>query len=187
MFSGRKIISAITLAFAMFTLTMFVAAQDTDRQTDKMDKKEKFERKGRGDRGVGRGMRDGKRGGDRSLMREISRLDLTDAQKVQIRGVMEAAKTSNEPLHQELRGFIEKKRGGGSELTETDKARLTDIKTRMNQSHEQTKNTVLSILTVEQRQQLEQFKQERQKRMEERRQQWENRRNRQTPTDPKTN
>lgn len=182
---GRKIISAITLAFAMFTLTTFIAAQDTNQQTDRTDKKDKFERKGRGERGFGRGMRGEKRGGgERFIMREISRLDLTDAQKEQIRGVMEAAKTANEPIYQELRGFKEKNR---SELTEADKARLTDIKTRMKQSAEQTRNTVLSILTAEQRQQLEQFKLERRKRMEERRQQWENRRDQQTPTAPKTN
>ena len=177
---GRKIISAITLAFAMFTLTTFVAAQDTTQPTDRTDKKDKFERKGRGERGFGRGMRGEKRGGgERFVMREISRLDLTDAQKEQIRGVMEAAKTANEPIHQELRGFKEKKRGG--ELTEADKARLTDIKTRMKQSAEQTRNTVLSILTAEQRQQLEQFKLERQKRMEEHRQQRMERRKQQTP------
>ncbi len=180
MLSGRKIILAITLAFAMFALTTFVTAQDTDGQTDKSRKQEKFERKGRGERGFGRGMRDGKHGGDRFLMRGISRLDLTDAQREQIRGVMETAKTTNEPIHQELRGFKEKKRDGG-ELTEADKARLTDIKTRMKQSAEQTRNTVLSILTAEQRQQLEQFKQDHQKRMEERRQQRIERRNQQTP------
>ena len=177
---GRKIISAITLAFAMFTLTTFVAAQDTTQQTDRMNKKDKFERKGRGERGFERGMRGGKRGGERFIMREISRLNLTDAQKDQIRGVMEAAKTANEPIHQELRSFKEKRRDGG-ELTEADKARLTDIKTRMKQSAEQTRNTVLSILTAEQRQQLEQFKEERQKRMEERRQQRMERRKQQTP------
>lgn len=177
---GRKIISAITLAFAMFTLTTFVAAQDTGGQTDRTDKKDKFERKGRGERGFGRGMRGEKRGGgERFIMREISRLDLTDAQKEQIRGVMEAAKTANEPIHQELRSFKEKKRGG--ELTEADKARLTEIRTRMKQSAEQTRNSVLSILTAEQHQQLEQFKQERQKRMEERRQQRMERRKQQTP------
>ena len=178
---GRKIISAITLAFAMFTLTTFVAAQDNGGQTDRTNKKDKFERKGRGERGFGREMRGGKHGGgERFVMREISRLTLTDAQKDQIRGVMEAARATNEPIHQELRSFKEKKRGG-AELTEADKARLTEIRTRMKQSAEQMRNTVLSILTAEQHQQLEQFKQDRQKRMEERRQQRMERRKQQTP------
>ena len=172
---GRKIISAITLAFAMVTLTTFVAAQDTDRQTRKIEKQGKFERKGFGERG----MRGGKRGG--FSMREFSRLNLTDPQKEQIRSLTETSRAANEPLHQEMRGIIEKRRGGG-ELTETDRARLTEIRTQMKQSADQTRNTVMALLTVEQRAQLEQFKQERQKRRDERRQQWQNRRNQQTPS-----
>lgn len=185
---GRKIISAITLALAAFTLTTFVSAQETGKQTDRTERKGRFERKGFGEGEFGgRGMH-GRRGGDRFMMRELSRLNLTDAQKEQIRGIMEATKATNEPLQQEMRGFFEKKRNG-SELTDADKTRISEIKNRMRQSSEQTRNTVLSILTVEQRQQLEQFKQERQKRMEERRQQRQERRrqienqsNQQTPT-----
>ena len=41
---GRKIISVITLAFAMITLTTFSAAQDTG--ADQTQKQRKFERKG---------------------------------------------------------------------------------------------------------------------------------------------
>ena len=171
---GRKIISVITLAFAIVTLTTFVAAQNTDRQTEKAEKRGKLDRKGFGERG----MRGEKRGG--FGMREFSRLNLTDAQKEQIRGIMESAKAINEPLHLELRGFKEKRRGG-TELTEADKARLGELRERMKQSSEQTRNTVLSILTVEQRSQLEQSRQERQKRMEERRQQFKERRNQQKP------
>lgn len=173
---GRKIISAITLAFAMVTLTTFVAAQDTDRQTRKMDKQGKFERKGMREGG----MRGGKRGGG-FAMREFSRLNLTDTQKEQIRSLTETSRAANAPLHQEMRGIMEKRRSGG-ELTETDRARLTEIRTQMKQSADQTRNTVMALLTVEQRAQLEQFKQERQKKMEERRQQWQNRRNQQTPS-----
>ncbi len=172
---GRKIISAITLAFAMAALTTFAIAQDTAPQTKRMEKKGKFEQKKFGERG----MRGGKRGG--FSMREFSRLDLSDTQKEQIRGIIESTRATNEPLHQELRGFREKKQGGG-EFSETDRARMSEIRERMKQSSEQTRNTVLSIMTVEQRGQLEQFQQERQKKMEERRQQRQNRRNQQTPS-----
>lgn len=168
---GRKIIAAVTLAFAVSALTTFVAAQDTNtgKRTDKTEKQRKFERKGFGERGFHRGMR-----GDAGL-RGLHQLNLTDAQKQQIRGLMEANKAANEPFRQELRTIFEKRRGG-AELTEADKARLDEIHTRMKQSAEQTHNTILAILTPEQRQQLEQFKQERQKRMEERRQKMQQRR-----------
>lgn len=187
MSTGRKIISAITLAFAMLALTTFVTAQNTtDKQTDKAQKQRKLERKEFGERGFHRGMREGKRG--HHGFRGLHRLNLTDAQKEQIRGIMESNKIANEPLRQEIRAIFEKKRGG-AELTEADKTRLQEIHNRMKQSSEQTRNTVLSLLTVEQRQQLEQWKQERQKRMEERRQrmqerrqQFEKQRNQQTPS-----
>lgn len=180
---GRKIISAITVAFAMLALTTFVAAQNpkSGKQTDKAQKQRKFERKNFGERGFHRGMR-GKSG-----LRGLHHLNLSDAQKEQIRGIMEAGKIANEPLRQEMRTIFEKRRSG-AELSEADKARLQEIHTRMKQSNEQAHNTILSILTVEQRQQLEQWKQERQKRMEERRQkmkerrqEMEKRRSQQTP------
>lgn len=163
---GRKIASALVFALAMITLTTYVAAQDnstTDQQTDKAQKERKIGRgDGFGKRG-GRGMRGG--GG----MRGLKNLDLTDAQKEQIRGIMETNKTANEPLRQEMRSLMEKRRGG-EELSETDRTRLKELRTQMKQSHEQTENTILGILTAEQRQKFEQMKQDKQKRREEFRQ-----------------
>ena len=166
---GRKIASALMFAFAMITLTTYVAAQDnstTDQQTDKAQKERKMKRgDGFGKRGGENA--DGMRGG--FGMRGLKNLDLTDAQKEQIRGIMETNKTANEPLRQEMRSLMEKRRGG-EELTETDRTRLKELRTQMKQSHEQTQNTILGILTAEQRQKFEQMKQDKQKRREEFRQ-----------------
>ena len=168
---GRKIVSAFTLAFAMITLTTFAAAQDnnrSDEKTDKPQKERKFERRGFGERGGGKGMRRGMRG--------LNKLDLTDAQKEQVRGIMESARTANEPLREEMRTLFEKKRSG-EELTEADRARFQELKTRMKESAEQTHNTILGILTAEQREKLEQMKQERKQRREEFRERRQNRQN----------
>lgn len=166
---GRKIASAFMFAFAMITITTYVAAQDNST-TDKTDKAQKERKTGRGEgygkRG-GRGMRDGMRGG--GGMRGLKNLDLTDAQKEQIRGIMETSRTANEPIRQEMRTLMEKRRGG-EELTETDRARLKDLRTQMKQTAEQNHNTILGILTPEQREKLETMKQEKQKRREEFRQ-----------------
>lgn len=161
----KKIASASVLALAMITLTTFVAAQDnsTDQQTDKAQKERKF---GRGD-GFGKERRGGRRGG--FGMRGLHKLDLTDAQKEQIQGIMEASRAANEPLRQEMKTLREKRRNG-EELTESDTARLKELRTQMKQSMEQNHNTILGILTAEQRQKLEQMKQEKQKRREEFRQ-----------------
>jgi protein CpxP len=118
-------------------------------------------------KGDGFGKRGGMRGG--MGMRGLRALDLTDAQKEQISGIMETARTVNEPLHIELKALKEKRRGG-TELAETDIARLKEIKSQMQQSREQTENTILGILTVEQRQKFDLQKQERQQRREEFRQ-----------------
>lgn len=175
MSKGRKIISAVAMAFAIVTFTTFASAQDvrSEKRSDKAVKERKFEGKQFGERGFHRGMHGAKRG--KMMMHGLHRLDLTDAQKEQIRGLMQANKTANEPLRQEMRSIIEKKRAGG-EFSEADKARLKEIHSQMRQSGEQTHNTVLSLLTGEQRQQLEQWKQERKQRMEERRQQMQERR-----------
>lgn len=163
----KKIASASVLALAIITLTTFVAAQDSstnDQQTDKSQKERKF---GRGD-GFGKERRGGRRGGGFG-MRGLNKLDLTDAQREQIKGIMESARTVNEPLRQEMRTLREKRRNG-EELTESDTARLKELRTQMKQSMEQNHNTIMGILTAEQRQKLEQMKQEKQKRREEFRQ-----------------
>ena len=168
----KKIASGFVLALAMITLTTFVAAQDSstnDEQTDKAQKQRKMQRgDGFGKRGDGRGMSDGKRGGGFG-MRGLRNLDLTDAQKEQVRGIMETSRTANEPIRQEMRTLMEKRRGG-EELSETDRARFKELRTQMKQTAEQNHNTILGILTPEQREKLETMKQEKQKRREEFRQ-----------------
>lgn len=171
----HKIFSTITLVFAFITMTVFVAAQDT-KNDDSVNTPTKRERKMNRKRG------DGRRGGHGDkMMHGLRNLDLTDAQKTQIKGIMESNKITNEPLRQELRTFKEKSRNGEN-LSDADQNRIREIRTQMKQSKEQSKNTVLSILTPEQRQQVEQNKLDRQKRREEMRQRREERKNSQNST-----
>lgn len=161
----KKIASATVLALAMFTLTTFVAAQDDSTNTNP-DRVQKERRGGRGD-GFGKRGGKGMRGG--FGMHGLKNLDLTDAQKEQVRGIMETVKTANEPLRTEMRTLMEKRRGG-EELTESDRTRLKELKSQMKQSREQIESSILGILTAEQRQKFEQMKEEHQKRREEFRQ-----------------
>lgn len=157
----HKLFSLFTTAFAFLALSVFVSAQQTENRGDAPNDSGKFER--RGGRGEHRGMH-----GD-PMMRGLHRLNLTDTQKQQIQTLMETARTANEPLMTEMRGLIEKKRGGET-LTETEQARLKDIKTQMKQYHEQLRNSVQGILTAEQQQQLVQMKEDMKQRRQERRQ-----------------
>jgi Spy/CpxP family protein refolding chaperone len=83
----NRFFSAITLAFAAIAFTTFASAQDTTNP-DTTPKQENREwRKGKRD-GMGKGFRGGgMRGG---MMRGFRDLNLTDAQKEQIKTIMEA-------------------------------------------------------------------------------------------------
>lgn len=112
----------------------------------------------------------GKRGarGFRSMLRGFRQLDLTDAQKEQIKTLMDSHRAANQPLREEMRTLMAKRRDGT--FTDADKARVGEIRSSMRESGDQLRNTILGLLTPEQTQKLEQMKAERQKRMEERRQ-----------------
>jgi Spy/CpxP family protein refolding chaperone len=162
----RKLIPAISLALAVGTFTTFVSAQDSSANTqqDSVKKERKFERRGDGFRG-GKGMRGGKHGGDRMMMRGLRQLNLSDAQKEQVKTIFESSKP-NQALFEEMRGLMQKKRDGS--ITEQEQNRFKEIKTQMRASAEQTRNAVLAVLTAEQRAQLDQMKQEKRQRHGER-------------------
>ncbi len=113
-------------------------------------------------------MHGGRHGGDRMLMGGLRQLDLTDAQREQIKQIVETNKSTNPGQRDEMRGLIEKKRDGS--ITEQEKVRLREIKTQMKASGEQIRTSVLAILTPEQRTQLEKSREEMRQRKEERKQ-----------------
>ena len=158
----HKFISAITLALAIGTFTTFVSAQDNsaNNQQDSTKKERKFERRGEGFRGD-KAMRGGKHGGDRMLMGALHRLNLTDAQKEQVKTIFENNKP-NQAQREEMRGLMLKKRDGS--ITEQEQTRLKEIKTQLRASAEQSHNSILAVLTAEQRARLEQMKQEKHER-----------------------
>lgn len=168
----RKLISGLTLSVALLGFNAVSAsAQDTNPNQDQMQKQERRERRGFGKhQGFGK---DGKhRGGDK-MMRGLHRLNLTDAQKQQVKTLHENFRTANQPLHQELRSLVEKKRDGV--ITEQEQSRLVELRTQLKDSAKKMHESVLAILTAEQRAQLEQFKAEGKRRKEERRQMRQNR------------
>lgn len=169
----QKLISTAALVFAIAASATLAAAQDTTtRSSDsanapqksergrfgKHDGERKFGREGRGDRG----------GGERMMMHEFNRLNLTDAQKSQIKSLMESSRAANQGTYQEMRGLMMKKRDGS--ITADEQMRLKTLKEQTRASAEQTSDSITALLTAEQRAQLEQFKAERKQKMQERRQ-----------------
>ncbi len=158
MSTARKFLSIFTVAIAVFAFSTFAAAQNTtnDGSVSPTEKKQgKFGRRGM----------EGKRGmrGGRGMMGELRGLDLTDAQKDQIKAIHESFKASHEGQREEMRSLRMKKRDNS--LTEADQARFQQLREQNKADMEQIHNSVLAILTTEQRQKVEERKAERQKRM----------------------
>lgn len=174
----HKFISTVTLAIAVGAFGTFVSAQETPAQDTLNPKAERVER---GGRGYGRGdkMRGGKHGGDRMMMHALEKLDLTDAQKAQVKTVFENSRSQNQPQTEEMRGLMMKKRDGV--ISAEEQTRLKELRDQMKTSNEQTESSILAILTAEQRTQLDKLKAEMREKMKERRQNRQNRQNQPLP------
>jgi periplasmic protein CpxP/Spy len=149
----NKFLTGIAMATAVGAFAVAASAQTTTTtpQTDGL----KQERGWGGHRKGGEGRR-GPRGGDAAFM--FHDLNLTDAQKSQIKSILDANKPSDAEM-QQIKSLQEARRSG-TQLTDEQKAQFQAI-------HQQ----ILAILTPEQKQQLEQKQQERRQQMEQRRQQ----------------
>jgi Spy/CpxP family protein refolding chaperone len=123
--------------------------------------------------------RDGmRRRGPGHGLRALGRLNLSDAQREQLRVLSEGLHQRTEAQRNELRQLGRARREGG-QLTDEQRQRARQLHEELRQSHETHRQQVLGVLTPEQRAQLEQLQQERQQRREERRQRREEFRRRQ--------
>jgi len=168
----KRFFSVIALSVAVTAFSTFVAAQNTNAtassdstSSESTVKQEKRERKGWGKRGEhDRGM-GGMRGG---MMRGLRGIDLTDAQKEQVRVIRENNKP-NEAVMQELQAIRQAKRDGAT-ITAEQKERLKAWKLQAREKGAQIQQQVLAILTPEQRQLFESRREEMRKKHEQRRQ-----------------
>lgn len=152
LFSGALAISAFAFA---------ASAQDSAAKPsgEKDDRVMRGERHGRGD-SFGR---HGGRGGF-----GLRGIDLTDAQREQLRQIHEANKPSEAQMT-EMRTLHEAKRNGT--LTADQEARLKAIREEGRQKAESVRAQVMNLLTPEQKAQLEQRKQEMKQRRDQMREQ----------------
>jgi len=168
----QKFVSVITLVFAMITLTVFVSAQDKTitPSTDSTERQDRIERRGRGERGEGRrmgGRHHGPRGPEK-MLRALGRLDLSDAQKEQVRTIMESKRAGFEQNREQLRELGRAKHEGT--ITAEQQTQFDSLRAQMKQNAKAVHEQVLGVLTADQRTRLEQLKAEMDQRREERRQ-----------------
>lgn len=167
----NKILTTAALTLAVGAFSTFASAQTggTEAPNGSVEKQEK-RGKGYGKRGgSGEGMRGGKHGGGKFGLRGLRGLNLTDAQKEQVRTIMKANRTASQASHEEFRALRQARRSGA--LTAEQQTKLETLRGQMKQNAEALKSQIDAILTAEQRTQLEQQKAEKQQRREQFRQQ----------------
>lgn len=184
--SLKRIISLFALSIATAAFSAVSFAQDTKTEAPKADTTRKTRPEGwRGD-GLRKGGRHGMvgRGFGRHGDRLFRGITLTDAQKEQIRAIREANKP-DAALMQELR-TIHESRKAGTDLTATQKARITAIRDQMRTKAQATHDQIQNILTAEQKAEIGRLKAERKQRMEEFRQKRQELRRNREQNRPKT-
>lgn len=159
------------MAAAVGAFSAAASAQQTTQTADPVQKQEKLERRGGfGGHKMGgmRGFGGHRRGGAARMLRGFRGLDLTDAQKAQIKSILEANKPDQATMD-EMRGLMEARRSGT--LTDEQKERFRTLREQARAKGQAVHTQLLAVLTPEQRQRLEQKREEMRERREERRQQ----------------
>lgn len=177
----NKLFSGLTMAFAVAAFSTAAMAQEATKSDSDNTPKREWRRGGKGD-GFGKGFRRGGRGG--GFMRELRGVDLTDAQKQQIKTIMEANRPDQATM-EEMKTLHQAKREGT--LTADQQERMKVLRDQSRQKGEALHQQVLAILTPEQLQQIEKNKQEMKQRWEERKQLREQRKQQAPQTEDKDN
>ncbi len=156
----NKFFSALTMSVALVAFSTFAAAQETTT-TDSDNTQKREWRKGKRD-GMGKGFRGG---GGGMMMRGFRDLNLTDAQKTQIRTIMEANRPDQGTM-EEMKAIRQAKRDGSITAEQTE--RLKTLRQQSRDKGQVVQAQILAVLTPEQRQQLEAKKAEMKQKREER-------------------
>lgn len=153
-----KIKSIILSSVAVIAFSSFALAQDV-KPTDNQDSAK--QERGQGKRGGERKHRKGK------MMRGLHQLNLSDAQKEQMKSLRERNKSQFKPQREEMKTLMSKKRDGIINADETN--RMKELKAQMRENGKKIHDEMMSILTPEQKTQLEQTRNEMRGKMKERR------------------
>ena len=141
------------------------------------------ERGNRAERPGRRGGMEGRerlRGREMGKMRVLRQLDLTEAQKEQVRSAGKRNREATKTQREELRQLAEKRRQGT--LTTAEEARARALRDEIRTSMQSNQGDLLNILTPEQKAKLEQIKNERKDRHKQKRERGKKIRGQQSPT-----
>ena len=163
-----NIVAVFILALGVFTGAALAQDTTTAPKQDNIQKQDKFERRGGGRRGGREGFGGLRRGGPDGMLRMFHDLNLTDAQKAQIKTILDSNKPDQAQIDQMK--AIRESRKTGTQLTAEQKEQLKASRqaqrAKMQSVHEQ----LLSVLTPEQKAQLDAKHKEMEQRFQNRKQ-----------------
>jgi periplasmic protein CpxP/Spy len=154
-----KVKAFIISTVAVVAFSSFAYAQDA-KPTDNQDSTKLEKSVGK------RGQKHG-RHGKNATMRGLKELNLSDAQKVQVKSLKERNKVQFQPQREEMKTLASKKRDGI--ITADEEIRLKELKGQMKANGQKSREEVMAILTPEQKSRFEQMKADRRGKMKERR------------------
>lgn len=158
MYSKFRFLSILTLAIAVFS-TVVMAQEDKTKAPTSGDTAAETGKCGMGKHKAGKFGMNGKAGRHGAgMFRMMQGLNLTDAQKEQIKLIREANKPDM-ALMEELRA-IHEARKAGTDLTAEQKARVNVIRDQMRTHRQSVHDQIQGVLTAEQKALIEQQKQE---------------------------
>jgi Spy/CpxP family protein refolding chaperone len=156
---------ALTALFAVAGLAQQPATAPQSK--DKANVERRMGREGRlGRRGGGGPFDEGRGDGARIERRELKRLNLTDAQRQQMREIESRYAQSFRAQREELRKLQEVRRGGGT-LTPEQQESARRMREELRASAERMRGEVQNLLTPEQREQMRKQREEMRLRREE--------------------
>jgi periplasmic protein CpxP/Spy len=158
-----KIKSIIISSVAIIAFSSFAYAQDV-KPTDNQDSAKQGKRGG--NREFSGEKKHGRHGKD--MMRGLHQLNLSDAQKEQMKSFREKSKSEFQPQRDEMKTLISKKREGI--ITVDEENRLKELKGTMKANAQKMHDEMMGILTPEQKVQFDQMKAEKLGKMKEHRQ-----------------
>lgn len=180
----RSTLFSILLAAGLFASAPAHASAQGDRPAPPDSTQDGVRQRGeRTTRGDGKGRRRAARRHRMGLRGLRRQLDLTDAQREQLRALRQNVRGTNEDERAELRELRRLRRQGGT-LTPEQQARGQALREQLHAAGEARRQEFLSVLTPEQRAQLERQRNEMRERREERRKRREEFRQRRTEQTP---
>lgn len=151
----RMVYAGLVLAL----LTAFGAIVQAQQPATQTPAAQTPESRGRMGRGAGRDFRRGPGGGGGFGHGALRELNLSDAQKQQVRAIIEQDFQSSKAVREELRQLGEK-RGQGT-LTADDQARARTLHEQMRAAMKDRETKIAAVLTAEQKTKLEGLRKER--------------------------